>query len=45
MKKNPESRKKAAPVQDKDLLWVKGSSGYMIIAGDQEDPPPPDGEG
>jgi hypothetical protein len=47
MKKKAVSREKTPPVQEKDLTWVKGSSGYVILTGDQEptDPPPPDGEG
>jgi hypothetical protein len=49
MKKKAASREKTAPVQEKDLMWVKGSSGYLVATGDgptePTDPPPPDGEG
>jgi len=40
MKKNPckQSRDKVAPVQEKDLASVKGSSGYVDSAGRQGDP-------
>jgi hypothetical protein len=44
MKKKME-REKTAPVQNKDLAWVKGSSGYAVVAGDEGpgDQPPPGG--
>jgi hypothetical protein len=47
--KKKQSREKAASFQEKDLAWVKGSSGYMIGSGDEGggDPsqPPPNGNG
>jgi hypothetical protein len=45
MKKKTE-REKTAPVQNKDLAWVKGSSGYVIwtvVDGGPGDQPPPGG--
>ena len=47
MKKKAVSREKTAPIQEQDLTWVKGSSGYVVTSGRQEptDPPPTDGEG
>jgi hypothetical protein len=37
-------REKTAPVREKDLVWAKGASGY-VIAYDEgpTDPPPPGG--
>jgi hypothetical protein len=45
MKKNPckQSRDKVAPVKDKDLASVKGSSGYYVTSGREGDPPPDGG--
>jgi hypothetical protein len=46
MKKKAASREKAAPVQENDLVWAKGSSGY-VIAYDEVPPAdqPPGGSG
>jgi hypothetical protein len=41
--KKKQSRDKAAPVQEKELAWVKGSSGYNVVSGEEE--PPPTGGG
>lgn len=45
MKKKAASREKTGAVQEKDLAWVKGSSGYVVAyeEGDPNDPPPPGG--
>jgi len=42
-----KGREKMATVQEKGLLWVKGSSGYSVTSGREEDPtaPPPPGGG
>ena len=43
MKKVPtRNREKMAAAQEKDLLWVKGSSGYLIASGRSEGDPDPD---
>jgi len=33
MKKNKAGREKTAPVQAIDLVWAKGSSGFIIVNG------------
>jgi hypothetical protein len=38
-----KSRDKVAPVQEKDLASVKGSSGYVIWTRSEGDPPPDGG--
>ena len=35
------SREKTTPVQEKDLSWAKGGSGWIFGSGYQEPPPPP----
>jgi len=41
--KKTVGREKTTLVPEKDLAWVKGSSGYMISVGLGGDPPPPEG--
>jgi hypothetical protein len=45
MKKKTPGREKAAPVQDKDLVWVKGSSGYVVAYDEAPGDPPIEGGG
>jgi hypothetical protein len=42
MKKNTASCQKA-PVKEKDLAWVKGSSGYSVDISNRDDTPPDGG--
>ena len=39
--KKKQSREKAAPIQEKDLVSVKGSSGYSQAAGEEGGEPNP----
>ena len=42
MKKQPPKREKSRRIEEKDLAWAKGSSGYLISCGDDSDPDPHD---
>jgi hypothetical protein len=43
--KKKQIRDKTAPVQEKDLAWVKGESGYIIAYDENPPDPPPPGSG
>lgn len=41
--KKKQSREKATPIQDKDLVSAKGSSGYNQTSGREDGDPNPEG--
>ena len=41
--KKKQNLEKVAPVQEKDLALVKGSSGWVVMDGREGDPPPDGG--
>lgn len=45
--KKQQGCKREVVVREKDLVWVKGGSGYNLATGREEDPtdPPPSGGG
>jgi hypothetical protein len=46
MKKQQPAREKTRGIQDQDLAWAKGSSGYIVASGREEsDPDPTDPNG